>query len=29
MTVLENLMVVPPGQSGEHLLTALVPARLA
>jgi branched-chain amino acid transport system ATP-binding protein len=23
MTVLENLMVVPPGQSGEHLLTAL------
>jgi len=23
MTVLENLMVVPPGQSGEHLMTAL------
>ena len=29
MTVLENLMVVPPGQSGEHLLTALFrPARV-
>ena len=30
MTVLENLMVVPPGQSGEHLLTALFrPRRVA
>jgi branched-chain amino acid transport system ATP-binding protein len=30
MTVLENLMVVPPGQSGEHLLTALLrPRRVA
>jgi branched-chain amino acid transport system ATP-binding protein len=30
MTVLENLMVVPPGQSGEHLLTALLrPGRVA
>jgi branched-chain amino acid transport system ATP-binding protein len=30
MTVLENLTVVPPGQSGEHLLTALFrPARVA
>ena len=29
MTVLENLMVVPPGQSAEHLLTALFrPARV-
>jgi branched-chain amino acid transport system ATP-binding protein len=29
MTVLENLMVVPPGQRGEHLLTALFrPARV-
>ena len=29
MTVLENLMVVPPSQSGEHLLTALFrPARV-
>lgn len=30
MTVLENLMVVPPGQSGEQLLTALFrPRRVA
>jgi branched-chain amino acid transport system ATP-binding protein len=30
MTVLENLMVVPPGQIGEHLLTALFrPGRVA
>ncbi len=30
MTVLENLMVVPPGQSGERLLTALFrPRRVA
>src|SRR5215468_4225237 len=30
MTVLENLMVVPPRQSGEHLLTALFrPRRVA